>query len=491
MVITSSLTIQNAQSEREKVLIVDDDPSMGLLLKELLTQRGYEPLTAIHPHEALEMFKREHPDLAFLDINMPDMDGLELGRKMLTEKPEMEVVFITGFGTFDNAIEALKIGACDYLRKPFNLGEFEICLKRHEDRTRLRKKVREAQQRYYHLVQNIPVLILILDQDLELKFVNNACKRLLDISPDEALKKSGWFLKRIHPDDIKQVKKMLLKSCRVYDRPHSMECRMLHARGYTIHVLLKTIPREDADPNQMEKPIIEAVAVDITDRVMLEKAMVQKERLELLGSVTSEVAHEVRNPLMSIGGFARRLKGKHPELSEPDIILRECQRLENLVNRIKDYLEPIEVSPGECFVNSIIMQAYEIIDDDLKQNGITVEFDLSPYIKPVYMDKDILTQVFMNLIHNAASGIGKDKRIFIKSYQTELSINVDIKSSILHPNRKDPEQIFLPFGEEGHLMGLPLSYRLIKNMGGVLSFAQRGNEITFTVTMPVEREDDS
>ncbi len=68
---------------------------------------------------------------------------------------------------------------------------------------------------------------------------------------------------------------------------------------------------------------------------------------------------------------------------------------------------------------------------------------------------------------------------------------MDIKSSILHPNRKDPEQIFLPFGEEGHLMGLPLSYRLIKNMGGVLSFAQRGNEITFTVTMPVEGKDDS
>ncbi len=476
-------------AEREKVLIVDDDPGIGTLLRELLKQRGYAPLTATHPMDALELFRKETPEFAFLDINMPDMDGIELGRIMLDEKPDMELVFITGFGTFDNAIEALKIGASDYLRKPFNLGEFEICLSRHEERSKLRKKIRQAQQRYYHLVQNIPVLIIILNQELELQFINNACHRLLDVTPEQALDRHGWFLETIHPDDRWMVKKMLAKSCRVHNRPHSMECRMLHAKGYTIHVLLKTIPRENPEPNSNSQTIIEAVAVDITDRVMLEKAMVQKERLELLGTVTSEVAHEVRNPLVSIGGFARRLKEKHPDLSEPDIILRECKRLENLVNRIKDYLEPIEVRPGECFVNSLIRQAFEIMEEDLASKGITVEFDLSPDIKPVFMDKDILTQVFMNLIQNAASGIGEEKRIRIKSYQTELSINVDIKSSVLARKRKDPEQIFLPFGEEGHIMGLPLSYRLIKNMGGLLSFAQRGDEITFTVTIPVDLED--
>jgi len=476
------------KTDREKVLIVDDDPSMGILLRELLEKRGYAPVTATHPMEALELFRQSPPALAFLDINMPDMNGLELGKEMLKLNPSVEIVFVTGFGTFDNAIEAIKIGAYDYLRKPFNLAEFEICLKRHEDRLHLQEKVRKAQQRYYYLVQNIPALIFVLSENLDLQFINNACSRMLDIKPAEAMAQPNWFMETIHPDDRQHVKQMLMDSCKNHNRSHSMECRMLHGGGYTIHVLLRTIPGDTPVVGEKREPIIEAVAVDITDRVMLEKAMVQKERLELLGTVTSEVAHEVRNPLMSIGGFARRLQDRHPELSEPPIILRECSRLENLVNRIRDYLEPIEIIPGECFVNSLISHAQELMREDLDQNGIKVEFDLFPELKPVFMDKDILTQVFMNLIQNAASGIGHDNIITIKSYQTGSSVNVDIKSSILTPKIRDPEQVFLPFGEEGHIMGLPLTYRLVKNMGGVLSFTQRNREITFTVTLPAGSE---
>jgi len=471
---------------REKVLIVDDDPSMGVLLRELLEKRNYAPLTATHPKEALELFRQEAPTLAFLDINMPDMNGLELAKQMLKLNPSVELVFVTGFGTFDNAIEAIKIGAYDYLRKPFNLAEFEICLKRHEDRLELQEKVRKAQRRYHDLVQNIPALIFVLSANLELQFINNACSRILDITPDEAMSRPAWFMETIHPDDRKQVEKMLMESCATHDRAHSIECRMFHGKGYAIHVLLRTIPGDSPAHAGMQEPVIEAVAVDITDRVMLEKAMVQKERLELLGTVTSEVAHEVRNPLMSIGGFAKRLQHRHPELSEPEIILRECSRLENLVNRIRDYLEPIEIKPGECFVNSLISHALDVIRENLETKDITVECDLAPDIKPVFMDKDILTQVFLNLLQNAASGIGQDKIICMKSYQTGSSINVDIKSSILNPKMRDPEQVFLPFGEEAHIMGLPLTYRLVRNMGGVLSFSQRDREITFTVTLPVK-----
>ncbi len=472
--------------KREKVLIVDDDPGMGVLLRELLEKRNYSPLTATHPVEALKLFKQESPTLAFLDINMPDMNGLELARQMIAVNPAVELVFVTGFGTFDNAIEAIKIGACDYLRKPFNLAEFEICLKRHEDRQLLREKVRKAQQRYYYLVQNIPVLIVVLSMDMELQFINNASIRMLDITPEEAISQPKWFMDTIHPEDRNRVKRMLMDSCNTHHQPHSMECRMLHTRGYPIHVLLSTIPpAAPSNESHATTPLIEAVAVDITDRVMLERAMVQNERLELLSTVTSEVAHEVRNPLVSIGGFAKRIEEKYPELSEPGIILRECSKLENLVNRIRDYLEPIELRPGECFINAIINQAVELIQENVRSQNIDIVCDLSPDLKPVYMDKDILTQVFLNLIQNAVSGIGSDRTVHIKSYQTGSSVNVDIRSSILSPRKRDPEQIFLPFGEESHIMGLPLTYRLVKNMGGVLSFAQEGKKITFTVTLPI------
>ena len=85
---------------------------------------------------------------------------------------------------------------------------------------------------------------------------------------------------------------------------------------------------------------LQGMIVDITDRVFLEKAVVQKEKLRILGSISAEVAHEIRNPLVSIGGFARRLRKRFPELPEGDIILRESERLEKMLKRIAEYLYP-------------------------------------------------------------------------------------------------------------------------------------------------------
>jgi two-component system sensor histidine kinase HydH len=98
---------------------------------------------------------------------------------------------------------------------------------------------------------------------------------------------------------------------------------------------------------------VQGVILDITDRIFLEKAEVQKQKLNILREVASDVAYEIRNPLVSIGGFARRLKGKFTELSEGEIILHECERLENIVRRMTEYLQPIEVIYKECSVNRV------------------------------------------------------------------------------------------------------------------------------------------
>ncbi len=167
----------------EKVMIVDDDSSICNLLAEVLGREGYSPIICNHPHHALALLEQESLPLAFVDLNMPDMSGLELAPKLKELDPQVEVVFMTGHGNFDSAIQAIKIGAYDYLRKPFTTNDFILCLKRFQERSALKKQVKLAEERYFDLVQNTPLLIYILRRDFKIDFVNQACSALLGYTP--------------------------------------------------------------------------------------------------------------------------------------------------------------------------------------------------------------------------------------------------------------------------------------------------------------------
>jgi DNA-binding NtrC family response regulator len=118
----------------QEILIVDDELSGGEVVAEILSKEGHRPWVFTHPEEALASFEKGRFSLAFVDINLPAMSGLELASRLKKIDPPMEIVFMTGYGTFDNAVEAIKIGAYDYLRKPFGINELKLCLRRFEER---------------------------------------------------------------------------------------------------------------------------------------------------------------------------------------------------------------------------------------------------------------------------------------------------------------------------------------------------------------------
>lgn len=154
------LLMDTMNSTGDRVLIVDDDFTICEFLSEILKNEGYRPIIFNHPHDALAAFEDKAVRLAFIDINLPEINGLELAKKLRQKDPKLEVVFITGYGTFDNAIQAIRIGAYDYLRKPFTFSEFNLCLKRYEERKALREQIRLAEQRYFILFKILHCLSL-------------------------------------------------------------------------------------------------------------------------------------------------------------------------------------------------------------------------------------------------------------------------------------------------------------------------------------------
>jgi DNA-binding NtrC family response regulator len=106
-----------------KILIVDDDHSIIELLKTTLQESGYSVIAAYNGTQALQKFGVEKPDLILVDYKMPDMTGLDLIRELKKTTPHLKSVLITAFGSEEVAIEAVRQGINDYLKKPFDLEE--------------------------------------------------------------------------------------------------------------------------------------------------------------------------------------------------------------------------------------------------------------------------------------------------------------------------------------------------------------------------------
>lgn len=120
------------------ILVVDDDPSIRMIMKELLTDAGYRMDVAEEPAIAIQKLAKAHYDIIFSDINMPGMTGIELLRSLRQAKNDVRVVIMTADATLDSAIEATRLGANDYLHKPFRSLDAVLSLA-----STLAEKVRE------------------------------------------------------------------------------------------------------------------------------------------------------------------------------------------------------------------------------------------------------------------------------------------------------------------------------------------------------------
>ena len=223
---------------------------------------------------------------------------------------------------------------------------------------------------------------------------------------------------------------------------------------------------------------------EIENRKRLEKALVQREKLETLGAIAAEVAHAIRNPLVSIGGFARRLQERFPDLPECEIILNESQRLEKILTRIKNYLKPVEIRPQECSVNKIIADCVDLLSPEMDRRQAMCQLDLDPKLSVVSADPSILAQIFINLIRNASAAMIEGEILNIRTFEREQDLQIEFKNKVAGAKIKQPELLFMPFAEGGRSLGLPLSYKLLEDMGGLLSVTQEQDFMIFTVSLP-------
>jgi len=124
----------------KRVLAVDDEPNMRRLLEITLRQAGYQPLIAENGREALDILKKDGADVVISDLHMPQMDGISLLKQMRESDINIPVIIVTAHGEIDSAVNAMKLGASDYILRPFDLETIELALDRALSMARLREE---------------------------------------------------------------------------------------------------------------------------------------------------------------------------------------------------------------------------------------------------------------------------------------------------------------------------------------------------------------
>ncbi|WP_313569192.1 sigma-54 dependent transcriptional regulator [Acetoanaerobium noterae] len=127
---------------KNKILIADDEPNMIWALKRALIKEGYEVLSVENGEEAVESFKEQESDLVILDLKMPKMDGMEALTAIKEINPKVPIIMITAHGTTKVAVEAMKVGALDYISKPFDIEELRVTIRKALEYKTLNDEVR-------------------------------------------------------------------------------------------------------------------------------------------------------------------------------------------------------------------------------------------------------------------------------------------------------------------------------------------------------------
>ncbi|MBN2521663.1 MAG: sigma-54-dependent Fis family transcriptional regulator [Bacteroidales bacterium] len=140
----------------KKVLIVDDEASIRKNISDMLAPLGYEILEAGNGEDALIQFNQDKPHVVILDINIPKKDGLTVLKEIKTICPDIPVIIFTAFGTSERAIKAMKLGAFDYMEKPFELDEFIITVERAYEYRNLLTEVKKLRTLVKGSVKQLP-----------------------------------------------------------------------------------------------------------------------------------------------------------------------------------------------------------------------------------------------------------------------------------------------------------------------------------------------
>jgi signal transduction histidine kinase len=229
------------------------------------------------------------------------------------------------------------------------------------------------------------------------------------------------------------------------------------------------------------------------DMRALHEQLVQSEKMAALGAMMAEITHEIRNPLVSIGGFSRRLAKKMQNTEEKkyiDIILSEVTRLEGIIHDNLSYIKEMAPQLTAADINDLLQEILMLYEDELAQRRISVERAYSPAVPKLKIDPQQIKQAAINILKNAMEAMENGGTLTIRTSPPDEKGEVTIEFGDTGPgiSPKAMSNIFNPYyttKPRGTGLGLPITNRIVKAHGGRIELRNKesGGAI-FTIKLP-------
>ena len=504
------------------ILIVDDELRMCASLETLLKSHDYEVSTANCGRAALALLTNLVFDLVILDVNLPDMMGHAILNHIRSHCPDTPVIVITGDADLDSAMSALRSGAYDYLRKPFEFDELlktvdnalaQRALKREKET--LDRELNLSEEKYRYLVQNSPDIIYTLDTDGNFTFLSSAVEHLLGFAPDDLIGKHYSTI--VCEEDRKKANWHVNERRRKNRATSGLELRLKltgdalrHARKADfVTVELKSMGIYDPSMPDGENRHVgtHGVIRDISQRKRLQAQLQNAERMDSLGTLAGGIAHDFNNLLMGIQGrsslMSMDLDESHPHVEHLSAIHEYIRSASELTNQLLGFARggKYEVKPTD--INELILKTARMFGRTKKEVSIHTQFKNKPIV--VESDQRQLEQVLINLYVNAWQAMPDGGELYLGTkivaldsdfcapYQLEPGhyAHVSVTDTGIGMGRKTLRRVFDPFfttkeKAKGTGLGLASAYGIIKNHDGIITvYSEEGHGATFNIYLPM------
>lgn len=346
----------------------------------------------------------------------------------------------------------------------------------------------DCQQRYRRLFENAPVVAYSLDNQLRTLYISPYCLKVFGYSDEEVQKDNLFWDNHIHPEDrqrVRRIRELYLEE----GKGLTLEYRIIHRDQTVRHIINHTIPISHNNRIQC----IDGFIFDITARKHLEDQLILTERIKVLNDMSLGVAHEIRNPLTSIGGFARlldrRMTSDDPSRAHLEIILKEVSRLEKTVNRVLDGFKRIRLHRAPADINAILTKVLNQLNHEFHHMGIQVTTKLSNKIPELELDRHLIEEGLRSIIRTTIRGMEGGGEFTITSALNHSYVIIEINGIQFNPGPLDECQLLFPFYREPSFdggIGIPLSQQIISQHGGNVVI-KNGNDqrASLVISLPI------
>jgi PAS domain S-box-containing protein len=502
---------------KKKSLVVDNHPVMLEFMTRFLNKQGYQVMTAEDGLMALDIIQTYTPDIIFIDLIMPNIDGKKLCQ-IIRGMPRLKDAFLVilsaiaaeeeGFNYREYGADlCIAKGPLGTMSKTIQeaLHEFDLKGSRRlpdrilgTDGLHARQVTRELLtiKRHYETILNtLAEGILEITPDGRIVYANPTAVRLSGI-PEERLLASH-FRDLFQDEDRARMEEMVSKVLSVSQTVFDDSPLRLQSR----QVQVKILPMVE----DVKKTVI-VVFDDVTDRQRMETQLQHAQKMEAIGTLAGGIAHDFNNLLMVIQGnislMLFDLEPSHPYYERLKGMEKQVQSGSRLTGQLLGYARKgrYEVRPLE--LNQMLQEAAETFRRTRKD--IVIHYDLDPALRPIEADAGQIEQVLMNLFVNAADAMIGGGDMTLKTENTDSEAMQDklynpkpghyvlfsITDTGSGMDKNTMERIFEPFFTtkemgRGTGLGLASAYGIVKGHGGFIDVeSEKGSGTTFKIYLP-------